>query len=200
MIEEIIVKKKPDNISFDEIHEVIYAAHKENMKNGILMRTTTLTGEELKDRIGDDGICFVALDKQKVVGTMSVRFVKRKTWYANSIIPDCILVGVIPEYRGKHITSMLEQIMLEYVKNKGYKLIELDTAENNTHAINVYKHQGYKLVDYHAYEGVDHYSVVMVKWIEKCPYSETYRKIRYYVRRFLIKSRYKVGKVKRFGI
>lgn len=199
-MEEIIIKEKPDYISFDEIHKVIYSAHEENIKNGLCMRTATLTGDELKKRIGNDGVCFVALDGEKVVGTMSVRFVQRQTWYAKNIIPDCILVGIIPEYRGKHIGSMLEQKMLEYVKNQGYKLIELDTAENNTHAINVYKHQGYKLVDYHAYEGVDHYSVVMVKWIDKCPYIDMYCKIRYYTRRTLIKLRYKKGRIKRFGI
>ena len=197
---EIIIKEKPEEISFDEIHKVIYSAHEENLKKGLVMRTTTLTGEELKNRIGKDGICFVALDGEKIVGTISVRFVERDKWYAKGVIPDCILAGVIPEYRGKHISSMLEQKVFEYVRNKGYKLIELDTAENNIHAVEVYKHQGFKLVDYHAYLGVDHFSVVMVKWLDKCPYSSFYCKLRYNIRRNLIRLRYKVGRIKRFGI
>lgn len=199
-MEKIIIKEKPDNISFEEIHDVIYSAHEENLKNGIVMRTTTLTGKELKERIGKDGMCFVALDKEKIVGTISVRFVKRDKWYAKGIIPDCMLAGVIPEYRGKHISSMLEQKAFEFIREKGYNLVELDTAENNVKAVEIYKHQGFKLVDYHAYHGVDHYSVVMIKWLDKCPYSDIYCKIHYAIRRFFIRLRYKVGRIKRFGI
>lgn len=196
----IVVKEKPNNISFDEIHKVLESAHKNNIANGIIMKTASLSGEELEKRIGDDGVCFVALDGEKIVGTLSLRFVERNTWYAKGLIPDYILAGVIPEYQGMHINSMLANKVFEFAKSRGYEVIELDTDENNTNAINIYKHQGFRLVGYHAFKGVSHYSAVMVKWLDKAPYSKFYCKLRFLIRRFIVRLRYKVGRVKRFGI
>ena len=164
------------------------------------MRTANLTGEELKDRICEDGICFVALDGEKIVGTLSVRFVKRNKWYAKGIIPDYILAAVLPEYQGKHINSMLAKRAFEYVQKKGYSLIELDTASNNINVIKIYKHQGFEPVDFLAHKGLDHYSIVMAKWLKKCKYPKIYRKMRYISKNLYIRVRYKEGRIKRFGI
>lgn len=197
---DIKVMVKPEHISFDQIHEVLEQAHSVNQKNGFVMATSALSGDAIRDRIGKDGMCWVALDGERLVGTLSARMVKRDNWYAKGMIPDYMLAGVIPDYQGKHINSMLAQQLFDYAREKQYSIVELDTAENNTHAIEVYKHQGFVLVDYLAKKDVDHYSVVMAKWIGDCPHSAGYCNMRYNIRRALIRLRYKPGKVKRFGI
>ena len=197
---EIIILEKPDEVSFDEIHNVLEQAHSVNEKNGFLMATSKLSGEQICQRVGEDGKCWIAMDGDRIVGTLSVRFVTRNNWYSKGKTPDYMLAGVLPEYQGKHINSMLAERAFEYAKSEGYAVMELDTAENNAHAIKVYEHQGFRLVDYVAKRDVDHYSVVMAKWLDKCPYSERYCRMRYCLRRIAIRFRYKTGKKKRFGL
>lgn len=199
-MKNIVIKIKPENISFDDIHKIIASAHSANIDNGFTMRTASLTGEELKERIGEDGICLVALDDEKLVGTLSIRFVKRNTWYAKGIIPEYILAAVLPEYQGYHINSKLSNMAFSILKEKKYSLVELDTAEKNYKAIKIYEHFGFKKVNFVVFENLDHYNVFMVKWLTKCPYSNFYCYIRYIIRKFKTKLRYKIGKKKRFGI
>lgn len=196
-MQQFIIVEKPENISYETIHDVLYSAHEENRKKGSIMTTSLLSGEQLKKRIGAHGKCWVVIDDEKVVGTASVRYVQRNNWYAKGMIPDYILVGVIPEYQGRGISRRLVEEVFNFAKENGNQVIELDTAENNVHAIEVYKHQGFRLVSYKA-PRADHYSVVMVKWIEGCPYSEIYCKFRFNLTRLLVRLRYKVGGEKRF--
>ncbi len=200
MMSDITVMEKPEYISYDEIHSILERAHSVNRKDGFVMITSNLNGEQIRSRIGEKGKCWVALDGDIPVGTLSMRMVQRNTWYAKGEIPDYMLAGVIPEYQGKHINGILAQQLFAYARQQGYPLIELDTAEDNTHAISVYEHQGFRLVDFLAKKDLDHYSVVMVKWLDDCPYSKNYCRFRYNLRRRMIRLRYKVGRKKRFGI
>lgn len=197
---EITIIEKPEQMSFEVIHGILQKAHAVNQKNGFLMTTSQLSGEQIRQRIGADGKCWVALDGDEPVGTLSLRFVKREKWYAKGMIPDYMLAGVLPSYQGKHINSMLAKEAFSFAKAAGYQVMELDTAENNRHAIEVYQHQGFQLVDYVAKKDVDHYSVIMVKWLEHCPFSAQYCKARFLLRKAAIRLRYKPGKKKRFAL
>ena len=187
----IIIIEKPESISFEVIHDVLWRANEGNREAGFILKTSQLAPEKLQSRIGEKGKCFIALDGDKVIGTISVRIVNRRKWYYKGDIPDYMLAAVLPEYQGKHINTMLAQKVFEFAILNGYKAIELDTAEENIHAIDVYKHQGFELVDYLAKSSLDHYSVVMVKWLDKCPYTEIKRKIMYSIRRTYIRVKYK---------
>lgn len=194
---QIMIIEKPETVSFDEIHEVLWKANEENRDNGFILATSNLSGEQLAARIGDKGKCFIALDGEKIVGTISVRFVNRNRWYYKGEIPDYMLAAVLPEYQGQGINSLLSEKVFEYVREKGYPCIELDTAENNKHAIEVYRHQGFDLAEFRAFPDVDHYSVVMVKWFNKRPYSNGKRTVMYNLKKTYTKLRYTTGKKKR---
>ena len=200
MQSKVVIVDKPSWVSFDDIHDVLWKANELNRKNGFKLRTAELSGGELEERIGTNGKCFVALEGEKIVGTISIRMLRRNNWYAQGEVPDYMLAAVLPEYQGQHLNTRLSEKVFDYVKNAGYQLIELDTAEDNLHAIAVYEHLGFKKVNYVAIKDADHYSVVMAKWLENCPFSEHYCRLRYSIKRILVRIRYKVGKVKRFGI
>lgn len=131
---------------------------------------------------------------------MSIRFVERNTWYAKGRIPDFILGGVLPEYQGMHVFTGLFDLGLKKLTELGYSAVEGDTADNNTLAIKKYKHLGYRLVSYKANSNGDHYSVIMMKWMDKCPFSSVYLNLRFYMKKIVVKVRYTPGKKKRFGI
>ena len=194
---EIIYCEKPDSISYDEIHEVLWKANEENRDKGFQLATAQMTGEQLKERIGDDGHCFVAMADGQVIGTLSLRYVDRNAWFVRGRIADYILSAVLPEYQGYHVNSALTQLAFDAAKRDGCQVIELDTAENNEHAIKVYEHFGFQLVGYKANPRGDHYSVIMAKWFDGCPFSKGYVRFRYGMRRLYVRLRYKENKEKR---
>ena len=52
-MEEIRIIPKPDNISYDDIHELLLEAHKKNYKNGIVLQYTQMTGDQIKEKLGE---------------------------------------------------------------------------------------------------------------------------------------------------
>lgn len=194
----IRIVEKPETLSYDAIHELLYAAHAVNRARGFVMRTAQLSGEELEKRIGRDGKCWVAFDGDKPVGTLSIRIVSRNAWYARGKVPDYMLAAVLPEYSGRHINSMLAAKAFEYAAARGYTVMELDTADNNDRAIGIYRHQGFRPVGYSAPKGLDHYSVIMAKWLVRRPLAEGISGLMFRAKRLYTRSRYRVGGEKRF--
>ena len=60
-------------MSWDEIHNVLWEAHEDNRSKGVVMDNNSLPGDKIRDRIGKDGKLFVALDDDKVVGTLALK-------------------------------------------------------------------------------------------------------------------------------
>lgn len=196
----VVVVEKPEYISFDKIHELLWRANKDNRDKGFILKTSELTGEQLKARLGTEGKCFVALDEGRLVGTISVRFMERNTWYARGRIADFMLFAIIPEYQKRHIGSLLFEKAFSYVRENGHSVVELDTAENNKNAINCYKHYGFKMVGYKANPRGDHYSVIMAKWLNNCPFSNLYCLLRFEIKKIITVLRFTPDKKKRFAI
>ena len=197
---EINIIEMNNHYTYDEISKIIKKAYSIHDNNGFHLNTSDLDENGLNNRVGENGKTFIALHNDKIVGTGSVRFVERNKWYKKGIMPDYILAAVLPEYQGQHINKKISEAVFQFVKEKGYNLVELDTASNNKNAINIYKHYGFQLVDFRAFKNTDHYSVVMVKWLDKCPYTKLYCLIRYYIKKAYIIFRYKKGHKKRFGV
>ena len=80
-MDDIKVMPKPDWVSWDDIHELLMAAHKRNIEKGMTMNTTTMSGEDLKKHLGEEGRCFVAFCGDQLVGTTSVAISIGKKWY-----------------------------------------------------------------------------------------------------------------------
>lgn len=185
--EKIEIMEKPDGISFDEIHKLLWKANEGNRADGFHLQTAELSGDAIREKLHPDGKCFVALADGKLAGTLSIKIVSRKRWYYHGMIPNYILAAVLPEYQGRHINTMLSEKAFEYARENGYTAIVLDTAEENRHAIQVYEHQGFCLADYVVRENADHNSVVMVKWLGDPPFSKSYMKLRFRMARTMKK-------------
>ena len=75
---EINIIEKPEWVSWDEIHEVLWKAHEKNRENGVFMSYPSLSGDEIKRRVENNGKMFIALDGQNVVGTVALIITKGK--------------------------------------------------------------------------------------------------------------------------
>lgn len=202
MNSEVQIVEKPDWVSWDEIHNVLWEAHRQNREKGIIMRNPSLSGEEIKNKIGNNGIFFLAVDGKKVVGTLALIIKTGNRWYCKGYYGYFCFGSVLPEYSGKGIYQKLYQETETTAKERGLKVIIGDTNEHNLRILKITKQDGYVLVGYKACK--DHYNVIIAKWLNECPYSLWYIKFRFLMSKLYVKSRFKMvpgkGRAKRFGI
>lgn len=197
-MDDIKIMEKPEWVSWDNIHQILVEAHAENIAKGMTMRTVNLTGEELKERLGR-GKCFVAIDSAgKVVGTASVSISEIDTWYYKGVAGKLMLAAIIPSYQGRGIYSMLQDCRYEYARESGAGILLMDTAEHNKKMQNVLAAKGFRYVSAFASQYSKHYSVVMAKWMDACPYSSLYCRLMFLRTMFVTKLRFKPGQIKRF--
>lgn len=200
MDEEIEIVPIGDRFSWDIIHDILYSAHESNRKNGVFMKTAELSGDELKERVGNNGQCFVAVVNGKAVGTASVKIVNRNKWYHKGSIGYLMLSGIYPEYKGLGIFSKLDEARYDFCKKAGVNAVEFDTAEGNLVRQNIALKHGFRYVAIKASPYTKHYSVIMAMWLGENPFSDFYCKFRFFLQSAAYKLRYKRGHIKRFGI
>ena len=185
MNQNIQIIEKPEWVSWDEIHNVLWKAHEKNRQNGIIMALPTLPGNLIREKIEGHGKMLVALDGEKVVGTAALTIKQYSLWCGKGSYAYCCFASVLPEYNGKGIYKALDLKREELALTLQLTRMLGDTHENNKHRLDIAKKAGYKFVDYKYYK--NHYNVVMVKWLNGCPYSEFRCKIEFHKRKLKVK-------------
>ena len=189
---------KPDWVSWEAIHECLVSGHEYNRKRGVNMVSPTWTPDKLKDYL-KEGYCFVAIDKEKVVGTCSLRIIKSKQWWGKgkSVAVTC-LDAIVPMYKGTDVYFGLMNLRNQFINKLGIRIIEFSTHENNKVVQRINLKYGAKYVRYCAFADTSHYSVVMVFWLDGCPFSNRYCDFRFKLSKFKTKLIFKPGRKLRF--
>ena len=171
---------KPDEISYEEITDVLHEAHASTADKGMHFVALTQTAEETRKRLGEDGKFFVALARSEdgsgeeiLAGVGAVAFYKScKGWYGKGQpYADIKMVGVRNEFKGQGISSALYRALEEYAFSR-VDLITMNTAEDNAIVLDSNARHGWKRVDFRSWSKTDYYSVVMAKWKDACPFSD----------------------------
>ncbi len=200
-MEDIKVMVKPDWVSWDEIHELLFNAHKKNIEKGVVMNTTTMSGAELKEYIGDQGRCFVALCGDKLVGTTSVKIGVGNRWYdKGKKIAKGTMSAILKQYQGLGLLEEMNELRDKFVEENGVEMLECDTAEENVMMRKLLAKKGFKEVRFFPAKHQRHFSVYFAKWLKDCPYSDEFIKRKFALSRLLTKVQYKPGKVERSRI
>lgn len=197
---KIQIIEKPDWITWDDIHKCLWNAHSSNRDKGIVMKTTLLSGKELKERVEKKSLSyktFVALDGDKLVGTGTVSIQNKRAWFVYGKVAYIMLAGVLPEYAGLGIYKQISLYIEREGEKNGCELLYMDTAESNTKMRALQTKQGFKYVGYFASPS-KHYSVVMAKWYIKQPFSDLYITLRYIYVKYRTRILFKRGGIKRF--
>ncbi len=161
---------KPESITWEEISQVLQNAHKKNLEAGVFMPFPFMKPEEIREKVeSKNGVMFVALLNGQLVGTGVVMFIDMDLWCGKGKYAYSCFDAVLPEHAGKGIYKAIALKQEEYAKSNNINRIFFDTHEKNHRMIKVSKKSGYELVDYKIRK--DHNSVLMVKWLEKQPYS-----------------------------
>ena len=194
----IEIKEKPDWVSWDEIHEVLWKAHEHNRKKGIYMAFPAMPGDKIKEFLEGRGKMFVAMANDKVVGTGAYIIKQSPMWCLKGKCAYLCFGGILPVYSGLGIHKRLHARLEKEALANGIDVLKFDTHERNQKMLEIHKKNGFRAVDLRICK--DHYNIVMVKWLNGCPYSEVYCKYQYLVHKWYKKLRYKPGRIKRFGL
>ena len=175
----IQVIEKPDWISWEDIKLCLMEAHASNREKGIVMSHYQWPAAKIRASIGDNGVILVAVEGEKVVGTAAIIEKEGHSWYAKGKYAYLGFAGVLPEFNGKGIYKELTNRRERIAFDRGYSLLVFDTHSNNTRVQDIAIKNGYQKVDCFRARSGDHYSVVMAKWLTRCPYSKFYCGLRY---------------------
>ena len=171
-------------------------AHQKNVENGIRLPYPFLPPEELRAKIENRGVMFVALTEGRLVALGAVIILNKNLWCGKGLYGYSCLDAVLPGYEGRGLYRAISMKQEEYVLSKGVTRIFFDTHERNTRMIELSKKSGYELIEYKIRER--HNSVLMVKWLRNRPYSHLYCLFKYmgimYKRKFfaLMKKLYNI--------
>ncbi|MBS7210344.1 MAG: GNAT family N-acetyltransferase [Lachnospiraceae bacterium] len=165
---EVIIQKwiNEDIITLDRIQMLLSKSHSENISKGLVYATATQTPERLKQKIGD-GICFVAVENGKLVGTATVCQKKIDYWYYTGTVALIKLVAVDPDNKHSGIGTQLIETCINYAKENGIKVVVTDSAEENAVFGKLAKRCGFKVIDYCKYKANNFVSTVYALFTEK---------------------------------
>lgn len=190
-MDEIQFMEKPEWVSWQEICDCIRKANVVNDKKGFHMLFSNITPDKIENKL-KDGVCFVALHDNKVVGTASFCMFKARSWCLNGKVICFCYDGILPEYRGSDVYLGLRKVKWDKVKETGIKKYFFTTAENNKTVIKLNLKFGFKLVQFQPTgDGADYYSVTMVKWGDGCPFPAWFLKFMFKLSKFVTKSFFK---------
>ena len=198
-MEKIEVIQKPEWVSWEDIHNLLVAAHQKNIARNIVMKSTQLPAEELERRVGLDGRCFVALAGDKLIGTTSVGFYRGIHWYdKGKLVAHSMFTALLPRYQGIGIREEMIQLVDEYAREFGAEMLQGDTPVENTIVRENAFHNGFVEVAYRSFPG--HYSVLFVKWLDGNPFPLWYCRLRCLLSKCYTMVRFNIQGKKRFGI
>ena len=198
MVEDIVVIcEKPDSVSWEQISEVLVESHAENRQNGVYMPYPHLPPDEIRKKIEGRGIMLVAMMDEKLVGTAAMVFLNKKLWCGSGKYAYCCFASILPEYNGKGIYKEMCRIQEEMAREAGLNMMMFDTHEKNSRNLGHSIKAGYKFVDLKFYR--DHYNVVMVKGLDGCPYSSLRCSLSFFKRKWYVKTRTLLGRLKQLG-
>lgn len=86
-----------------------------------------------------DDIMLVALDGDKIVGNAIVERNRVERYHHRAEIS----ITVLKEYWGKGIGSRLMEMMIDFARNAGIKILYLEVRADNKRAIELYKKYGF---------------------------------------------------------
>lgn len=198
MNSEIQIIEKPQWVSWDMVHDVLWEAHSKNRENGVIMSYPSLSGEELKNMIGDHGKLFVAVECEKMVGTLALIVKTGKKWYNSGKYGYLCFGAVLPEYSGKGIYRSLYQLAETTAKQMNLSVLTRDTNENNARMLRITKQEGYHFVEYRVHN--NHNNIVRAKWLDKCPFTDNYIQRKFRISKFLARLQYKPNGIERSKI
>lgn len=168
MSSSIQIIEKPDYVTWEDIRQTLVDAHKNNIERGLVVRSTTLTSDQLRDKVAD-GKCYVALDGNKVVGVAAVKIMNCNKWFCQGQVAHFFFGSVLVDYQGRGIYSLLQKKRYSFVEEKEINIITTNTAAENVRMVKMLPKLGFSRALLFRASDTDHFSIIWVKWLKEKP-------------------------------
>ena len=195
---DIVVREKPDEISWEELANLQHRAHERNIANGVKMKIASCTAAELCNDVSD-GITLVAQDVSgRLVGMASICTRTVNRWWHHGKGAYLCCMAVAPEYQNRGVYKALNKRMGEMITNQGISVAFLNTHVNNKIARHAYEKEGFRLVRFSPGGGPGYYSVEYAKWYDGRSKNKYLCKLMFLASELLVRILFKPGRVRRF--
>jgi len=164
-VDGIIYRNLAEDDSLEELTLLINRAYQIYADMGLNYVANDQEVEKTRKRISR-AICLVALDGQKLIGTITYKNPKRtkgSDWYNRASVSKFNQLAVDPEYQKKGIGRQLLDIVERIAKQQGAIELALDTSEDAEELINYYKRKKYRFIEYLQWDFTNYRSVVLSK-------------------------------------
>lgn len=174
--DSLVIKTAEDwGGSYEAIHQVLYRAHQKNREYGLIYKSAFLSEAEIKEIVGN-GVTFVALLGEKVIGTASVSMRLGTYWFDKGLlVAHFCLDAVLPEYQGRGVMTALDKYRTQYANTHDARAIRSGTAMKNSIQRKKFKRDGFIPVRCLVSKGANYDSIMYIKWLDRVsPYSKNY--------------------------
>ena len=185
---------KPDWVSWESIHDCIKRANETNLNNDVSLFSSTLSVSELKDYLKDSYV-FVAVLNDNIIGMNSLKIINSHLWWAKGDVGFECLTAIDPTYRNTGAYFGLRKVRTNFARSLGVKIMQFSTNIDNKNVQTINAKLGFKQVRYYASSKTWYYSVIMVRWLDGCPYSNRYCDFRFKLSKFSTKIVWRPGRI-----
>ena len=151
--------------SIEQITEMLHRAFARLGEMGVSCSCASQTAEVTRKRISR-GSCYVALQGERIVGTVTVYetdLASESAHYRDAQVASVRQLGVDPDFQGKGIGSALLQVARSWARRHGYSWLALDTPEPACHLIQYYSALGFKMAETLQFSGRPYRSVLFAQ-------------------------------------
>ena len=195
---DIVVREKPDEISWEELANLQHRAHERNIANGVQMKIASCTAEELHNEVSD-GITLVAQDVSgRLMGMASICPLTVNRWCHHGNAAYLCCMAVAPDCQHRGVFNSLSKRMDEMITEQGISVAFLNTHIDNRIARQAYEKNGFRLVRFSPGGGPGYYSVEYAKWYDGRGKNKYLCKLMFLASELLVRILFKPGRVRRF--
>ena len=131
--------------NIDEIVDLVHKLNENKIPKNILTKRQ-------KEMFSQNYECMGVFLKSKLIGVVGL-------WFQTRLYPgsSCELdhVYILPKYRRFGVGSKFISFIEEYVCNKGFECLELNTYSQNTLSHKFYYNSGFKILGFHFIKHID---------------------------------------------
>jgi len=163
----LLIRRWCASDSIDALTDLLHRAYAQLGAMGLNYTAVNQTLEVTADRIRD-GVCFIAIQGEQIVGTVLVKPTHARSeceFFMRTGVASLHQFGVDPALQGTGIGAALMDRAEGWAAAEGYAELALDTAEPATHLVGKYARRGYRPVGWVQWPGKVYRSVVMSKLV-----------------------------------
>jgi predicted N-acetyltransferase YhbS len=151
--------------SIADLTDLLHRAYRRLADMGLRYMATHQSEEVTRERI-DQGTCLVALQDERICGTILFRNPQQTSgcnWYDRTHVASLAQFAVDPDLQAQGLGLRLLMQVEAMARGVGAAEIALDTAEPATHLVAWYMRLGYRFVEHAQWSHTNYRSVILSK-------------------------------------